>query len=63
MISENKDITLNPTIFSKDILMLQSEYRQENKNSSLISDFGIANGYKSSATLTKRKIFIIFLQI
>ena len=62
MISENKDITFNPTIFSKDILMLQSEYRQENKNSSLISDFGIANGYKSSAT-QKEKIFIIFLQI
>ena len=63
VISENKDITLNPTIFSKDILMLQSEYRQENKNSSLISDFGIANGYKSSATHKEKNIYHIFANL
>ena len=63
VISENKDITFNPTIFSKDILMLQSEYRQENKNSSLISDFGIANGYKSSATQKEKNIYHIFANL
>ena len=63
VISENKDITFNPTIFSKDILMLQSEYRQENKDSSLISDFGIANGYKSSATQKEKNIYHIFANL
>ena len=38
VISDNKDLTLKPTIFDSDIYMLQNEYRQENKNllSSLI---------------------------
>ena len=63
VISENKDITFNPTIFSKDIFMLQTEYRQENKNSSLISDFGIANGYSSSSTQKEKDIYHIFANL
>ena len=48
VISENKDITLKPTIFDSDIFMLQNEYRQENENSSFIADVGITKGYQST---------------
>ena len=47
VISENKDLTFKPTIFDKDILMFQNEYRQKNKNSFFIADFNITDGYKS----------------
>ena len=33
--------------------MAQNEYRQVNKNSELIADFGFVNGYKS--TLSNKK--------
>tara|TARA_B100000963_G_scaffold278352_1_gene246737 strand:+ start:4930 stop:7359 length:2430 start_codon:yes stop_codon:yes gene_type:complete len=44
---DNKDFTFKPTLFDKDILMLQSEYRQQNKSSFLITDFNIVDNYKS----------------
>ena len=47
VISENKDLTIKPTIFDNRIYMLQNEYRQENKNSSFIADFSYIKGYKS----------------
>ena len=40
-ISQNKDITFTPRFYTDDKLLLQSEYRQENKSSSHISDFSI----------------------
>ena len=61
IISENKDLTFNPILFSKNIKTLQTEYRQKNKNSSFIADFGITNGFKSSLN-QKKKILIIFLE-
>ncbi len=45
--SINKDFTFKPTLFDKDIVMLQNEYRQKNKNSFFIADFNIIDGYKS----------------
>ena len=48
VISESKDITFKPTIFDSDIIMLQNEYRQKNKNSFFIADVGLTKGYKSS---------------
>ncbi len=48
VISDNKDLTLKPTIFDSKIIMLQNEYRQENENSSFIADVGLTNGYQSS---------------
>ena len=30
--------------------MFQNEYRQKNKNSSLIADFGLTKGYASSSS-------------
>ena len=56
VISENKDLTFTPILFSKDIKMFQNEYRQENKNSSFIADFGVTNGFKSSQTNKKKNI-------
>ncbi|WP_440633935.1 LPS-assembly protein LptD [Candidatus Pelagibacter sp. HIMB1485] len=47
VISDNKDLTFKPTIFDNRIYMLQNEYRQENKNSSLIADFSYIKGYQS----------------
>ena len=55
VLAENKDITFTPGIFDKDIYMLQNEYRQENKNSSLIADMGFTKGYKSVVTDNKKK--------
>ncbi len=56
VISDNKDYTVSPTLFNdNDILMIQNEYRQENKNSSFITDIGYTKGYKSVVTENKKK--------
>ncbi len=55
VLAENKDLTFTPSIFDKDIYMIQNEYRQENKNSSFITDLGFAKGYKSVVTDNKKK--------
>ena len=54
VISENKDFTFKPQIFDSEIEMFQNEYRQVNKNSSFIADFGITKGYQSSLFGSKR---------
>ena len=54
VISDNKDYTFKPQIFDSDIKMFQNEYRQVNKNSKFIADFGITKGYQSSITGSKR---------
>lgn len=56
VISEDKDFTFNPIFFTKNAKMIQSEYRQKNENSSLIADFAITNGYKSTSTQKKKNI-------
>ena len=38
-VSQSKDITLSPRFFNDDKFLLQSEFRQENKESSHIADF------------------------
>ena len=60
VISNNNDYTFSPTIFEDSLLMLQNEYRQVNKNSNLITNFGIINGYESSIENKKNSIFHIF---
>ena len=47
ILSGNKDLTIKPTLFDKDIFMFQNEYRQQNKNSFFIADLNITDGYKS----------------
>ncbi len=60
VISNKNDYTFSPTIFEDSLLMLQNEYRQVNKNSDLITNFGIIDGYKSSIENKKNSIFHIF---
>ena len=47
VISENKDYTFSPTIFSKNTQMFQNEYRQQNENSSFIADFSLGISHES----------------
>ena len=56
VISDVKDYTFTPTWFDNKIWMAQNEYRQLNKNSNFIADFGYVKGYKSK-TLKKKKTF------
>ena len=43
VISQNKDITFTPRFYSNDKILLQTEFRQKNKNSSHITDFSFLN--------------------
>jgi LPS-assembly protein len=61
VISDSKDMTLRPRIYDNKIYMLQSEYRQQNKNSSFIADFGYTYGYKSELELDDKNSQIHFL--
>ena len=41
VISDDKDMTISPEIFVNNSILLQTEYREANKNSDLILDFSI----------------------
>ena len=60
VVSESKDLTFKPTLFEKNVYMLNTEYRQENKDSSLITDFGITKGFKSSLQNKENSLFHFF---
>jgi len=60
VISDNKDITFTPTIFDSNIFMFQNEFRQKNKHSNFIADFGHVRGYKSSTSNNKNSISHLF---
>ena len=53
VISENKDLTFTPKIFNESEGLFQNEYRQENKNSSHISDLSL----KKSKSKSKSHFF------
>ena len=58
VLSENKDITFKPKLFFNNEIVLQNEYRQENKNSSHVIDFSVASSdVLSSKNLTKTHFF------
>ena len=59
-LSTNRDITFRPNIFSKDIFMLQNEYREKRKNSTLLADFAFTKGYKSSLSNEEKSISHLF---
>ena len=59
-ISDNKDLTFSPTFFSKETKIFQSEYRQKNKDSSFIGDFGFTNSYKPSNSSKKKNVSHLF---
>ena len=47
VISDDKDITLKPRLFNDNKLLLQTEYRQETKNSLTVIDSSITMGHYS----------------
>ena len=60
VISDNKDLTLTPTIFDSEIEMLQMEYRQENRSSSFIADMAHVRGYQSNISQNRNSISHLF---
>ncbi len=50
VISENKDLTFSPRIFSENEGLFQNEYRQVNKNSKHIADFSLKKKESTSKT-------------
>ena len=50
VISENKDLTFSPRIFSENEGLFQNEYRQVNKNSKHIADFSLKQKDSTSKT-------------
>jgi LPS-assembly protein len=55
VVSDNKDLTFKPIQFDGGMNMIQNEYRQKNKFSSFIGDFGYTQGYHSQSTGYKKK--------
>ena len=62
-ISKDKDLTFSPVLFSNDVKMIQTEFRQKYENSSIITDFGITNNYTSSSTNKKKNINHFFARL
>ena len=63
VLDQNKDFTLKTTMFDKDILMLQNEYREVNKNSNIEIDYAFTNGYKSNLSKKNSSIYHLFSKI
>ncbi len=63
VISENKDLTLTPTLFDSNTKMISTEYRQANKSSNFLADTGFVNGYKSPTTQKKNNLSHLFLKM
>lgn len=58
VLSENKDLTFKPRLYANDQAIFQNEYRQVNKDSKHIVDFGInTDGFLSSGTKNKSHFF------
>ena len=54
VISENKDLTLSPRLYSSDKILIQNEYRQVKANSNSIADFSV---FKEKSHNTKSHLF------
>jgi len=63
VISNNKDLTLNPTFFDGNTSMLTTEYRAINKKNKILADVGYVNGYKSTTTNKKSSLSHYFLDM
>ena len=65
-ITENKDLTIKPTFsidqpnIFEETNFFQSEYRQKNKSSSFIADFGFVNNFKSKYSNKSKNILHLF---
>ena len=49
VLSENKDVTISPTIFNNNTVLIQNEYRIKGEKSLFTGDLGYVNDYKSSS--------------
>ena len=58
VISVNKDLTFKPIIFAENKIILQSEYRQVNKDSKHIADFSWFRSNDESDTNSKSHLFL-----
>ena len=63
VISDNKDLTLTPTLFDSSTSMLTTEYRAINQNTKILADVGYVNGYKSTTTNKLNSLSHYFLDI
>ena len=61
VISANKDLTFTPTIFDENTMSVQNEYRQANKYSNFIADFGYVKNYQSSSSNEKKNLSHLFI--
>ena len=59
VISDNKDLTFKPRLFSNSNFLISSEYRQKNKNSDHILDFGLnkSHGLADNKSTSKTHFF------
>ena len=60
VISVDSDLVTSPTLFSKDSVMIQNEFRKVGKNFNLITDFGYVRNYKSANQNKKKNISYLF---
>ena len=60
VISDNKDLTFQTSVFEEGMVMFQNEYRQVNKNSSFMGDFAYTYGYKSEGSNNRNSISHFF---
>ncbi len=63
VISDNKDLTLTPTLFDGNTSMLTTEYRAINQNTKILADVGYVNKYKSTTTNEANSLSHYFLDI
>ncbi len=62
-ISDNTDVTLTPTIFDKDIFMLENEYRKSGDNYNILIDYGFVNNYESPTTKKRKNLSHFLLKL
>ena len=63
VISSDSDLVTSPTLFSKDSIMFQNEFRKVGKNFNLITNFGYVKDYKSTNQNKKKNINYIFSKL
>ena len=63
VISDNKDLTLSPTLFDSKTSMLTTEYRAINKKNKILADVGYVNRYKPTTANKKSSLSHYFLDI
>ena len=60
VISDDSDITITPTLFDKNIKMIQNEYRKIGKNFNFLGNFGHTRDYLSKNLNKKKNISYLF---